>query len=69
MSVQTGGCMTTADYVVLLGQARLVLENYLLDGDEMRDDVAEICQKIDDALPAEMRAHPPRMRRGIERAA
>jgi len=61
--------MTTADYVALLGQARLILENYLFDGEEMRDDVAGICQKIDDALPPDMRSRPPRMTRGIERAA
>lgn len=61
--------MTTADYLALLGQARQVLENYLLDGNDMRDDVAEICQKIDDVLPADMRARPPRIAHGIERAA
>ncbi|HEY3784932.1 MAG TPA: hypothetical protein VGL55_06615 [Steroidobacteraceae bacterium] len=61
--------MTTADYLALLGQARQVLESYLLDGDEMRDDIAEVCQKIDDALPADMRAQAPRMARRIERAA
>jgi len=61
--------MTTADYVALLSQARLILENYLFDGEELRDDVAAICQRIDDALPPEMRLRPPRMRRGIERAA
>ena len=51
--------MMTADYVALLNQARVVLENYLFDGDEMRDDVAEVCQKIDNALPADARAQPP----------
>lgn len=35
----------------LLGEARRVLERYLFDGETCRDDVAEVCQKIDDVLP------------------
>src|SRR5581483_3315727 len=38
-------------------------QNYLFDGEELRDDVAAICQRIDDALPPEMRLRPPRMTR------
>jgi hypothetical protein len=36
--------------LALLTQARHVLENYLFDGETCRDDVAEICQKIDELL-------------------
>ncbi len=60
--------MTIGEYETLLGQARLVLERYLFDGVDLRDDVAEICQKIDDALPAQG-THQPKMLQGIERAA
>ena len=36
----------------LLTQARQVLDHYLVDSEEiMRDDVAQICMAIDDALP------------------
>ena len=35
----------------LLSQARAILERYMFDGDTIRDDVAEICMKIDDLLP------------------
>jgi hypothetical protein len=34
----------------LLTQARRVLENHLFEGETCRDDVAEICQKIDELL-------------------
>jgi hypothetical protein len=60
--------MTSGDYEKLLGQARSVLERYLFDGVDLRDDVAEICQKIDDAVPPP-EAHHPKMLHGIERAA
>ena len=42
--------MTHDDYAQLLRSARSVLERYMFDGDSLRDDVAEICMKIDDAL-------------------
>ncbi len=37
----------------LLKRARVVLERYMFeaDGDAIRDDVAEVCMAIDDALP------------------
>lgn len=37
----------------LLKRARLVLERYMFeaDGEAIRDDVAEVCMAIDDALP------------------
>jgi hypothetical protein len=50
--------MTEDPTLALLRQARKVLDRYLFDeSDHCRDDVAEICQKIDDViLPA-----PPRV--------
>ncbi len=37
----------------LLKRARIVLDRYMFDadGEAMRDDVAEVCMAIDDALP------------------
>jgi hypothetical protein len=44
--------MTNDELLVLLTRARAVLDRHIFDGDEvMRDDVAEICMAIDDALP------------------
>jgi len=42
--------MTIRTYETLLQDARAVLERYQFDGDVLRDDVAEICMKIDDLL-------------------
>jgi hypothetical protein len=41
------------ELVALLARARAVLDHYLVDGDaeSMRDDVAQVCMAIDDALP------------------
>jgi hypothetical protein len=39
--------MTTNDYAALLTQARSVLERYLFDGVDLRDDVAEIYDRHD----------------------
>jgi hypothetical protein len=40
------------ELVALLARSRNVLEHYLVDEDErMRDDVAELCMAIDNALP------------------
>jgi hypothetical protein len=52
--------MQQADLVALLTRARAVLERYLFeaDGEAIRDDVAEICMAIDDALPDEERVRP-----------
>ncbi len=48
--------MSPQELQVLLHRARAVLDRYLLDENErMRDDVAEICLAIDDALPQEGR--------------
>jgi hypothetical protein len=57
------------ELVALLAKARLVLERYMLepDGEVIRDDVAEVCMAIDDALPEEGRV---RLRRAeLERSA
>jgi len=42
--------MTIRTYENLLHDARAVLERYQFDGNVLRDDVAEICMKIDDLL-------------------
>jgi hypothetical protein len=43
---------TTAELVTLLTRARKVLETYLVDDDDVcRDDVAQVCAAIDDAIP------------------
>jgi len=43
--------------IALLRRARNVLDHYLFEADGLgvRDDVAEICMAIDDALPDEVR--------------
>jgi hypothetical protein len=45
--------MPEQDLVSLLLRARTVLERFLWerDGERIRDDVAEVCMAIDDALP------------------
>ena len=45
--------MPQDELIALLDRARTVLEWYLFDpaGDVIRDDVAEVCMAIDDALP------------------
>ena len=48
--------MSHEELLALLNKARTVLERYLFDDSEaMRDDVAQICMAIDDALPSEGR--------------
>ena len=60
--------MTIRDYEALLMEARLVLEHYMFDGVDLRDDIAEICRKIDSALPAATDSNRPRALQGITRA-
>jgi hypothetical protein len=45
------------DLTALLNRARTVLERYLFeaDGAAIRDDIAEVCMAIDDALPIDGR--------------
>jgi len=49
--------MSHDELLVLLARARAVLDRYMFDaeGEVIRDDVAEICMAIDDALPDEGR--------------
>jgi hypothetical protein len=48
--------MSHEELLALLNRARTVLDRYLFDDSEaMRDDVAQICMAIDDALPSEGR--------------
>jgi hypothetical protein len=43
---------TEAELLTLLARARKVLETHMFDEDEIcRDDVAEVCQATDDAVP------------------
>jgi hypothetical protein len=41
------------ELLALLSRARTVLDRYMFDpdGDAIRDDIAEVCMSIDDALP------------------
>ena len=46
--------MSQAELLALLSRARAVLDRYLFDESEtMRDDIAQICMAIDEALPGE----------------
>ena len=48
--------MSHEDLLAVLNKARTVLDRYLFDDSEaVRDDVAQICMAIDDALPGEGR--------------
>lgn len=42
--------------LALLAETRKVLERYIFDGESCRDDIAEICQKIDDVLLTQLEA-------------
>jgi hypothetical protein len=44
--------MSNEDLLALLSRARAVLDRHMFDAeDAIRDDVAEVCMAIDDALP------------------
>lgn len=49
--------MPYEELTALLSRARGILERYMFepDGGGIRDDIAEICMAIDDALPDESR--------------
>jgi hypothetical protein len=49
--------MSQEELLALLTRARAVLNHYLFEAEDqpIRDDVAEICMAIDDALPDESR--------------
>ena len=56
IAVRHGDLMSHEELLALLNKARTVLDRYLFDeGEGMRDDVAQICMAIDDALPSEGR--------------
>jgi hypothetical protein len=61
--------MSHDELLTLLTRARTVLGNYLFEAEDapIRDDVAEICMAIDDALPDESRVHVKRVT--LERSA
>jgi hypothetical protein len=49
--------MSHEELLALLKRARAVLDGYMFEGDgeAIRDDVAEVCMAIDDAMPVEGR--------------
>jgi hypothetical protein len=61
--------MSHDELLALLTRARAVLGQYLFERDDepVRDDIAEICMAIDDALPDEHRV--PVKRVTLERSA
>ena len=61
--------MSHDELLALLTQARAVLGHYLFGAEDepIRDDVAEICMAIDDALPDESRVAVKRVT--LERSA
>jgi len=61
--------MSHDELLALLTRARTVLGHYLFEAEDapIRDDVAEICMAIDDALPDESRVHVKRVT--LERSA
>jgi hypothetical protein len=61
--------MSHDELLALLTRARAVLGHYLFERDDepVRDDIAEICMAIDDALPDEHRV--PVKRVTLERSA
>jgi hypothetical protein len=61
--------MPHEELIALLQRARSVLERYLFEaeGEAIRDDIAEVCMAIDDALPDETRVEVRKV--GLERSA
>lgn len=43
--------MGNTEHEQLLRSARSLLDRFMFEGDELRDDVANLCMKIDDVLP------------------
>ena len=43
--------MPNTEQARLLRSARSLLDRFMFEGNELRDDVADLCMKIDDALP------------------
>lgn len=62
--------MPNDELLALLQKARAVLDRYMFDDAEfLRDDVAEICMKIDDALPQEGRVEYRKVALELDRSA
>ena len=61
--------MSHDELLALLARSRAVLGHYLFEAEDepIRDDVAEICMAIDDALPDESRVQVKRVT--LERSA
>ena len=55
--------MPQEELLALLTKARAVLDRYMFepDGEAIRDDIAELCMAIDDALPVEGRVQIKRV--------
>ena len=65
-----GGPMPNDELLALLKKARAVLDRYMFDDDQLlRDDVADICMKIDDALPQEGRVEYRKVALELDRSA
>ena len=43
--------MPNAEHENLLRSARSLLDRFMFEGEHLRDDVANLCMKIDDVLP------------------
>jgi hypothetical protein len=43
--------MPNTEHESLLRSAGSLLDRFMFEGDELRDDVANLCMKIDDVLP------------------
>jgi hypothetical protein len=62
--------MPNDELLALLKKARAVLDRYMFDDDQiLRDDVADICMKIDDALPQEGRVEYRKVALELDRSA
>jgi hypothetical protein len=61
--------MLQDELLALLTRCRAVLERHLFeaDGESLRDDIAQVCMAIDDALPLEGRV--PLKKSSLERSA
>jgi hypothetical protein len=70
MGIQSGErSMTMTEHTHLLREARTVLERFMFDGEDIRDDVAEVCAKLDDVLLGPAVIEEADLPASIERAA
>ena len=62
--------MSNDELLALLKKARAVLDHHMFDDDQiLRDDVADICMRIDDALPQEGRVEYRKVALELDRSA